>query len=101
MNRGCPEWPFYGQYGALVARVAAIHRLQGREGVRSGSARTTRRAVLAPGPTARKGSAALRRPTPNCRFCAYAVALIGVARFACRKPRNASRPRSRPASTIA
>lgn len=30
MNRGCPEWPFYGQHGALVARVAAIHRLQGR-----------------------------------------------------------------------
>jgi hypothetical protein len=25
---GCPEWPFYGQYGAPVARVAAIHRLK-------------------------------------------------------------------------
>jgi hypothetical protein len=56
---------------------------------------------LAPDATARKGSAAFRRPTPNCRFCAYAVALIGVARFACRKPRNASRPRRTPASTIA
>jgi len=65
----------------------------------------TRRAVPAPDSTAPKGSAAFRRPTPNGSYaavsCAYAVALIGVARFACRKPRNASRPRSRPASTIA
>jgi hypothetical protein len=44
------------------------------------------------------GGQPLTAPT---RFCAYAVALIGVTRLACRKPRNASRPRSRPASTIA
>jgi hypothetical protein len=53
----------------------------------------------------RKGSATFRRPTPlaapSGRFLSYAVALIGVARLACRKPRKASRPRSNPAITIA
>jgi hypothetical protein len=38
---------------------------------------------------------------PSSRFCAYAVAWIGVARLACRKPRKASMPRNNPAITIA
>jgi hypothetical protein len=51
-----------------------------------------------------EGPAAYRQPTPyGCErpFLSYAVGLIGVARYACRKPRNASRPRSNQAITIA
>ena len=38
---------------------------------------------------------------PTSRFCDYAVASIGVARLAWRKPRKASMPRNNPAITIA
>jgi hypothetical protein len=73
MNRGCPEWPFHGQHGALVARVAAIHRLQGREGVRRRERKEHPKSVPAPGSTARRGSAAFRRPTPDGSYAAVSV----------------------------
>jgi hypothetical protein len=99
MNRGVPSGPSTHStapsWQELLRSASKAERCSQRE----------REDQPKSGPSARSPLGRGQPPSggqpPNCRFCAYAVGLIGVARLACRKPRNASRPRSRPAMTIA
>lgn len=29
MNRGCPDWPFYGQHGALTSTLSRVSTMYG------------------------------------------------------------------------
>jgi hypothetical protein len=69
---GCAEWPFYGRRGALLARVC-WDPSPPRERCSQRERKEHRRAVRAPGSTARKGSAAFRRPTPHGSYAAASV----------------------------
>ena len=103
-NRGCPEWLSTDGTARSWQELLRSIASKGEKVFAAGA-----QGAPKSGPSARfhRSEGVSRLPAANPsrllrgRFCAYAVALIGVARLACRKPRKASRPRNNPAITIA
>jgi hypothetical protein len=73
MNRGLSRVAQLRTSGALVARVAAIHRLQREHVFAAQRKEHPKSGPSGPVPPLGKGSAAFRRPTPDGSFAAASV----------------------------